>query len=163
MDLFFSFEKNSVRYLQACPCLHKIFIRSAIILKEDFWSRNSFITRKNLPKLNFTSFQGSFLRKIYVCRLLNSEKWHMVKRKITFSTIFLQMKGALCFFFSRSLKLLSIQFQQNWHFTEEDEYVKEHSLVRFPQYHWNAKQAEVLNCRPDIAWSCDSIRLQERV
>ena len=67
------------------------------------------------------------------------------------------------FFFLRGLKLLSIQFQQNWHFTEEDEYVKEHSLVRFPQYHWNAKQMEVLNCRPDITWSYDSIQLKERV
>ena len=67
---------------------------------------------------------------------------------------FLQMKGAL--FFLRSLKLPSIQFQQNGHLTEEDEYVKEHSLVRFPQYHWNAKQAEVLNFRPGKVWSCDS-------
>ena len=63
---------------------------------------------------------------------MNSEKWHIVEREITFITTFLANEGStLCFFFLRGLKLLSIQFQQNWHFTEEDEYVKEHSLVRF--------------------------------
>ena len=33
--------------------------------------------------------------------------------------------------------------------TEENEYVKEHSLVKFPNL-LNAKQAKVLNFRPDI-------------
>ena len=64
---------------------------------------------------------------MHLCRLMNSEKWHMVEREITFITTFLANEGStLCFFFLRGLKLLSIQFQQNWHFTEEDEYVKEH-------------------------------------
>ena len=84
------------------------------------------------------------------------------EKKNYFHYLFIANEGST-FFFLRSLKLLSIQLQQNWHFTEEDEYVKEDLLVRFPQYHWNAKQAEVLNCRPDITWSCDSIRLKERV
>ena len=105
---------------------------------------------------------------MHLCRLMNSEKWHMVESEITFITIFFSKWREhfvffLFLFFLRGLKLLSIQFQQNWHFTEEDEYVKEHSLVRFPQYHWNAKQMEVLNCRPDITWSCYSIQLKERV
>ena len=53
------------------------------------------------------------------------------------------------FFISRGLELLSSQFLKNLHITEEDEYVKEHSLVKFPKYHWNAKEAKALNFRPD--------------
>ena len=47
------------------------------------------------------------------------------------------------------------QFQQNLHFTEEGKCVKEHSLVKFLKYLWNAKQAKVLNFRLNITWSCD--------
>ena len=52
---------------------------------------------------------------MHLCRLMNSEKWHMVEREITFITTFLANEGStLCFFFLfflRGLKLLSIQFQ----------------------------------------------------
>ena len=57
---------------------------------------------------------------------------------------------------SCGLDLLGNQSRQNWHFTEEDEFVKEHWLVKFPKYHWNAKHAKVLNVPPDITWSCNS-------
>ena len=53
------------------------------------------------------------------------------------------------FVFSRGLELLGNRFLKNLHITEEDEYVKEHSLVEIPKYHWNAKEAKVLNFRPD--------------
>ena len=50
------------------------------------------------------------------------------------------------FVFSRGVELLGNRFLKNLHITEEDEYVKEHSLVKIPKYHWNVK---VLNFRPD--------------
>ena len=53
------------------------------------------------------------------------------------------------FVFSRGLELLGNRFLKNLHITEEDEYVKEHSLVKIPKYHWNAKEVKVLNFRPD--------------
>ena len=53
------------------------------------------------------------------------------------------------FVFSRGLELLGNWFLKNLHITEEDGYVKEHSLVKIPKYHWNAKEAKVLNFRPD--------------
>ena len=100
-------------------------------------------------------FKGhSFAKFTYVvCWIQKSGTWW--KEKLL-SLPFIFANEGSTFFFLRSLKLPSIQFQQNGHFTEEDGSVKEHSLVRFPQYHWNAKQAEVLNFRPDKAWSCDS-------
>ena len=37
---------------------------------------------------------------MHLCRLMNSEKWHMVEREITFITTFLANEGStLCFFF----------------------------------------------------------------
>ena len=57
------------------------------------------------------------------------------------------MKRELCFFaWPRAARQ---PIPKNWRITEEDEYVKEHSLVKFPKYHWNAKEAKVLNFRPD--------------
>lgn len=38
---------ESTCWSKAGPCPHKVLIRSAFVLKEDFWSRNSFIMRKN--------------------------------------------------------------------------------------------------------------------
>ena len=66
-----------------------------------------------------------------------------------FSPTFFRKRRVHCFF-SCGVDLLGNQFQQNLHFTEEDEYVKEHSLVKFPKYLLNAKQAKVHNFRPDI-------------
>ena len=77
---------------------HKVFIRSAIILKEDLWSLNSFITRNNLPKLNFTSFQGSFLRKFNVRGLMNLKKMANSENKNYFHYHFFANERSTLFF-----------------------------------------------------------------
>ena len=52
--------------------------------------------------------------------------------------------------FSHGQKLLSNQFLHNLHFTEKEESIKEHMLVRFPlmKYLLNAKRAKVFNFQP---------------
>lgn len=53
----------------------------------------SYIARKKLAQAqNVTSFWTSWWR------LMNSEKWHMVKRTVIFIDTFLEIKRALCFF-----------------------------------------------------------------
>ena len=93
-----------------------------------FW-RVSYIAGKHLSKRT-SHILRHFKGNSYGRGLMNSDKWHLVKCTVIFTTIFFELK-----------KLVSNKFIQNLHFTEE------HKLVRlsWKWYLWNTKQAKVLN------------------
>ena len=72
----------------------------------------------------------------------------MVKKRFSSPTFFCNEREHIVF--SHGQKLLSNQFLHNLHYTEEEESIKEHTLVRFPlmKYLLNAKRAKVFNFRP---------------
>ena len=80
----------------------------------------------------------------------------MVKKRFSSPTLFCNGREHIAF--SHGQKPLSNQLLHNLHFTEDEESMKEHTLVRFPlmYYLWNAKRAKVFNFQPNMTRSIDS-------
>ena len=122
-----------------------------------FW-RVSCVARKHFPQQKFTLFWRSFLRQftyvICIGGILNNGTWW--KKRFSSPTCFCNGREHIAF--SHGQKLLSNQFLYNLHFIEDEESMKEHTLVRFPlmYYLWNAKRAKVFNFRPVMTRSIDS-------
>ena len=109
-----------------------------------FW-RVSYMTGKHLPKPTSHILRHSGGHS-YGLTLMNSENGTSWKPLPSF------LNWREHFVFFCHLKVVSNQFLQNLHFTEE------HKLVRlsWTWYLWNAKQAKVLNVKPVMTQSINS-------